>query len=151
MARFLRTTILGVCSTLALAEAQCSAPTTFTCSRNKTTITLDADLTEWTGVTGISTPLRQPLSGSIFAGGDAKYKCQYSDTHLYLTMEIPGPFSFDSTTSEKCAAISTMFKIGEKATFYNMGGCPLAVANTTVCDNDVFPSACDDYRVVRGI
>jgi hypothetical protein len=151
MVSFVLAMLVGLCWTLALAEAQCNAPTSILCSRNRTAIALDADLTEWTGVSGISTPLQQPYGGPIYTGGDATYKCLYSDTHLYLTMEIPGTFRFDSTTSEKCAAISTMFKIGEKATFVNMGGCPLALANQSACDNLMIPESCEDYRVVRFI
>lgn len=153
MVSFLRIAlVVGTGWTLALTEAatECNVPSSIRCSRNTTTITLDADLTEWTGVAGISTPLQQPYSGPTYAGGAASYKCLYSDTHLYLTMEIPGTFRFDATSNEKCAAVSTMFKIGEKATFVNMGGCPLALSNQSVCDNLMIPDACEDYRVDLG-
>jgi hypothetical protein len=36
---------------------------------------------------------------------------------------------FDSTDNHKCAAMSEMFQIGEKAELYNMGNCPLGMGS----------------------
>jgi hypothetical protein len=62
-------------------------------------------------------------------------------------MEIPGQYRFDAADDQKCAAIGTMMKIGSKAGFINMGGCPLAMEDG--CLNGV-PTECDDYRVDLG-
>lgn len=135
---------------VAVAQEYCDAPTTFTCQpTDDSVITIDANLDEWTDVKGIQTPLTPALGGTVYAGGDATYKCRFSDTYLYLTMEIPGSYRFDTSDSAKCASISTMFKVGAEATFVNMGGCPEVLADTGVCEGlTAIPTSCESYRVV---
>ena len=50
----------------------------------------------------------------------------YDADKVYFTFEVPGPYRFDLVDNHLCASISTMMKMGEKATLFNMGGCPMA-------------------------
>jgi hypothetical protein len=52
-----------------------------------------------------------------------------------------GQYRFDTEDNKKCAAIGTMMKIGEKAAYLNMGGCPEALEG---CE-DGPPPECDEY------
>jgi len=61
--------------------------------------------------------------------------------------EIPGDYRFDALSDEKCAAIGTMMKIGQKAAFINMGGCPEAMEFGCL---EGIPPACEDYLVDLG-
>jgi hypothetical protein len=78
--------------------------------------------------------------------GDVTYKCLYDSENIYFALEIPGEFRFSADDDHLCASIATMFKIGENATFLNMGGCPDATAG---CEEGV-PETCDAYRVDIG-
>ena len=56
-------------------------------------------------------------------------------------------YRFDGLDNKKCAAIGTMMRIGEKAGYLNMGGCPEAAE--LGCDDGI-PESCDDYLVDLG-
>lgn len=58
-------------------------------------------------VTGIQTTLTQTLTKVPYATGQVTYKCLHSDTHIYLTMEIPGKFKFNSTNLRWVPAVLT--------------------------------------------
>jgi hypothetical protein len=107
---------------------------------------LDGDIAEWSDITGIEIPLYAPLTGELYASGKAELKCAHSEDRLFLTLSVPGKYRFDADSNELCAAIATMTRIGEDATYYNMGGCPQAA---TGCENGV-PAQCDAYRVDIG-
>lgn len=122
----------------------CSSPGTLTCSKTDSAPTLDAKLDEWASVTGgIETEMHQAQTVTKYGGGTSSYKCLYDDTNIYLSMEIPGNYRFNSTDNKMCAAIGTMMKIGADATFVNMGGCPVA------CTDGV-ADACKPYVVDLG-
>ena len=108
---------------VATVRAQ-DCPTTWTCAYTTTPPTLDADVSDWNSVDGITTSLLM-ITGETYADGDATFKCVYDDELIYFALEIPGVYRFSDTVSELCAAIATMMKIGSQATFVNMGGCPL--------------------------
>ncbi|CAB9511775.1 Ethylbenzene dehydrogenase [Seminavis robusta] len=128
---------------LAQDDEQCAA--TFKCLPTTTPPILDADHGEWADVAAYETTLVK-YTGGEYEGGKATYKCQYTADHIYFAMEIPGEYRFSTEDNHLCAAIGTMFKVGEKATFLNMGGCPDALNG---CENGV-PDTCDDYRVDIG-
>jgi hypothetical protein len=126
-------------------EAQCSGvPSTLTCVSTASAPTLDANLSDWTTVTGIDTKIYK-IGGTVeYLGGSVSYKCLYDETNIYFALEIPGDYRFDATDNAKCASIATMMKIGSQATFYNMGGCPDALSG---CPDS---RTCDDYLVDLG-
>jgi len=73
-------------------------------------VTLDADLSEWSNVEGITTDLVTILDVT-YADGQASYKCLYDDENIYFAMEIPGLYRFNATDPHRCAAIATMTKV----------------------------------------
>jgi len=72
--------------------------------------------------------------------------CRHNVTHIHFAMEVPGLYRFNASDKHHCAVIGTMFKMGEQATFINMGGCPEALAG---CSTGV-PQACGGYTVDLG-
>lgn len=65
----------------------------------------------------------------------------------FSALEIPGLYRFDELDNKKCAAIGTMMKIGEKASYLNMGGCPESMELGCA---DGIPDSCADYLVDLG-
>lgn len=125
------------------ASEPCS--TTWKCHPVKTTPTLDADHSDWADVEAYTSSLLM-ISGSEYAEGGLTAKCQYDSENIYFAFEIPGKYRFSATDNHLCAAIATMFKVGSKATYTNMGGCPDAISG---CPDGV-PDTCSDYRVDIG-
>jgi hypothetical protein len=134
---------------LATALAANDCPSIWTCQHTTTAPTLDADLSEWSQVAGIETPLKG-FGGNSYDAGSASYKCLYDDTHIYFAFSIPGFFRFNSTDNKQCASIGTMMKIGADATFMNMGGCPEALSPSVTCDATLLQETCSAYRVDLG-
>jgi hypothetical protein len=145
--KFITTALLSLL-TATNVKAQCSSqPSSLTCTYTATAPTLDADLSDWVAVTGIETKIYQ-IGGTVeYLGGSVSYKCSYDDSNIYFALAIPGDYRFDTTTSELCASIATMLKVGSLATFVNMGGCPDAASG---CSSSVAPASCDNYRVDLG-
>ena len=75
-------------------------------------------------------------------------KCTYDSTHIYMAFEVPGPYRFDPNDDHLCASISTMWKVGEDATYMNMGGCPHVSYGGSKCSG--VPSDCHPFRVNLG-
>lgn len=119
--------------------------TTMTCMRTNNPPVLDADLSEWDNVEAYTSVLTS-IPGSELGAGNANLKCLYDEVQVYFAFEIPGDYRFSRENNQLCASIATMMKIGDKASFLNMGGCPDALDG---CENGV-PSSCDDYRVDIG-
>ena len=132
-------------STPVAQTTSCSAATALTCEPTGETPNLDGALDEWDSVPGLATDLMS-IFGTTYEMGAASYKCQYDSEKIYFALEIPGSFRFDETDNHFCAAIGTMFKIGSRAAYVNMGGCPDALAG---CPDGV-PPECEDYLVDLG-
>lgn len=137
-------------STSATLAQDCSTSWTCTPVADGNTPVLDADFSDWSTVEAYQTPLTSPILGGTYdtAGQPVNLKCQFDQDRIYFAFEFPGEYRFNATDNEKCAAIGTMFKIGAKATYYNMGGCPDAFVETA-CANGI-PDTCDEYRVDIG-
>jgi hypothetical protein len=124
-------------------------PLSWKCPFTDTAPTLDGDVAEWDSIEGIESTLQMPLTNTTYDAGPALTKCMYDDTNLYLALEIPGLYRFDTLDNNLCAAIATMMKIGVDATYFNMGGCPDAIADTTTCNATVLET-CAPYLVDIG-
>jgi hypothetical protein len=123
----------------------CTAPDRLVCKSTDNVPTLDGDLDDWSAVEGgIVTEIRS-IFGLTYDLGEATYKCVHDSEKVYFALEIPGQYRFNSTDDTQCAAIGTMMKIGSKAGFINMGGCPEAME--TGCADGVIPPECEDYVV----
>jgi hypothetical protein len=137
---------LALFASLFLTATACTAP--LVCSRTKTPPTLDAELSEWASVATTETALRAPLTGKEYAEGNLTAQCTFDDNRIYLALQIPGEFSFSSTDDHLCASIATMIKVGDDATFYNMGGCADALFDGA-CEETV-PDSCLSHQVDIG-
>lgn len=118
------------------------------CHRATSTPTLDGDLSEWENVDSYTTSLTM-INQQVYGGGDSNFKCMYDDSQIYFSLVIPGEFRFNATSDKLCAAIATMMKIGEEASFYNMGNCVETLAEGE-CDAGVVPDVCLSHRVDIG-
>ncbi len=99
---------MGSVAVTPLAASQCVK--TWKCEKASSAITLDADLSEWESVEGITTELFM-ITQSVYKDGNATFKCLYDDDNIYLTMQIPGLYRFNATDNHQCAAIATMTKV----------------------------------------
>lgn len=105
---------------------------------------LDAHHSEWANVEAYTSSLVQ-TTGAVWDAGNPVLKCQYDAEQIYFAFEIPGEYRFSIEDNHLCAAVATMMKVGEKATYLNMGGCPDAMGG---CES--VPDTCSDYLVDIG-
>lgn len=121
----------------------CTSVESITCLPVSTAPTLDGDVSDWTSVETFETPLTGALTSAAYPNGNLKMQCVYDTDRVYFLFEVPGAYrlyvSFDFNASyrwifvltllilarcsdnadnHKCAAISTMFKMGEEAMLY---------------------------------
>jgi hypothetical protein len=139
-------TALGLYQASAQSQS-CTPVESITCVPAQSTPTLDGNMDEWSSVEVTEAPLTAAMTAASYpyGNGNVKIQCVYDQEKVYFVFQIPGPYSFDTVDNHLCASVSTMFKMGEDATLYNMGGCPLAAAD---CPAD--SSACEDYLVDIG-
>lgn len=134
-------------SVVASEEVVCPQPSTLTCKYTAKKPKLDGNLKEWSKVKGIEVDLFNTILEEYY-GGAATFKCLYDDKYIYFALSVPGPYRFDPKDNHKCASIATMFKIGQAATYVDMGGCP--DANFPDACIDGIPPQCDEHRVDIG-
>mmetsp|Transcript_19364 Transcript_19364/g.29873 ORF Transcript_19364/g.29873 Transcript_19364/m.29873 type:complete len:361 (-) Transcript_19364:143-1225(-) len=130
-----------------VAEDSCTSIDYITCIKTASPPTLDAsDISDWDGVEVFESPLTGALTSKMYTAGNMKIQCVYDATDIYFLYQIPGKYMFDITDNKKCASVASMFQMGEKATFFNMGGCPLSEA----VNCDAVPEGCAPYAVDIG-
>ena len=129
--------------TAVMAQDSCTAIDYVTCVRTTSPPTIDANDSDWAGVEVFESPLTGALTSEAYTAGNMKIQCAYDDTNIYFFYQFPGKYMFDSSDNHKCAAVATMFQMGEKATLFNMGGCPLSEA----VNCDTAPEGCVPYVV----
>lgn len=134
-------------ATLTGAHASCSSPMKLTCLQAKSDIEIDGDLKDWSEIKGMITPLHG-IKQENYDKGEAMFKCVHTETHVFFSFQVPGRYRFNTTDNHYCAAVGTMFKIGSKATYVNMGGCPDATSKSQ-CSSGV-PETCKGYEVDVG-
>ena len=82
----------------------------------------------------------------MYTAGNVKIQCVYDATDIYFLYQIPGKYMFDANDNHLCASVASMFQIGPKANFFNMGGCPLSEA----INCGAVPEGCAPYAVDIG-
>ncbi len=143
----------GVASLGSQASAACTPIESIFCIPVSTTNApapiLDGNIEDWSNVEVVKAPLTHALAPSDSypqGDGNVKVRCVHDADRVYFLFEVPGVYRFSKEDNHLCASISTMFRIGEEATLYNMGDCPLAEG--TGCE--VSPEGCDPYKVDLG-
>lgn len=139
----------GVISLSDKASAACTPVKSITCTLVSEAPVLDGATDDWSNVEVIEAPLTHALVPSQsypLGNGTVKIRCVHDAERVYFLFEVPGIYRFSTEDNKKCASISTMFKMGEDATLYNMGGCPLAPGG----DCEASPEGCDSYKVDLG-
>ena len=129
-----------------MTQETCSSIEYVTCNAVMSPPTLDADISDWDDVEVFETPLTGALTSSMYAPGNIKIQCVYTSTDIYFLYQIPGKYKFDTADNHLCASVATMFQMGEDATLFNMGGCPLSEA----VNCDAVPDGCAPYAVDIG-
>ena len=111
-----------------IAEDSCTSIDYITCIKTASPPTLDASfISDWGGVEVFESPLTGALTSKMYTAGNMKIQCDDA-TDIYFLYQIPGKYMFDINDNKKCASVASMFQMGEKATLFNMGGCPLSEA-----------------------
>lgn len=129
----------------------CAAVESINCVPVSTAPTLDGKTEDWSSVEVFEAPLTSALVATQHysrGAGSVKIQCSYDTERIYFLLQVPGPYRFDTDDNHLCASVSTMFKMGEDATLYNMGGCPVGDALKGDCDKE--PDGCDAYKVDLG-
>ena len=130
-----------------LATDSCTSIDYIKCIKTESPPTLDAsDISDWNDVEVFESPLTAAITSKMYTAGNMKIQCVYDSTDIYFLYQIPGKYMFDIADNKKCASVASMFQIGEKATFFNMGGCPLGEA----VNCDAAPEGCAPYAVDIG-
>ncbi|KAL7445572.1 hypothetical protein ACHAXM_009928 [Skeletonema potamos] len=119
---------IGSIASAATANS-CTSISTLQCQKTATPPSLDTSGDTWSAIETVETPLTAALTSQLYTPGNVKIQCVYDDEQVYFRFQVPGKYSFDSTNDEKCAAMSEMFQIGEKAELYNMGNCPMGMGS----------------------
>lgn len=138
----------GVTSLASQASADCTSIESITCVPVTVAPTLDANTDDWSSVEVFEAPLTGAMTTVPYpqGNGNAKIQCVYDAENVYFLFEVPGSYRFSTEDNHLCAAVSTMFKMGEEAELFNMGGCPLAEAYE--CESA--PEGCAPYKVDIG-
>jgi hypothetical protein len=137
-------TLAGALAGLQTTRANsCTSIESITCVQTTSSPTVDAKISDWDGVEVFETPLTGALTSTIYGAGNIKIQCVYDTNNIYLLYQIPGKYMFDSSDNHKCAAVGNMFQVGEKASFFNMGNCPLSEA----AGCDAVPGGCAPWAV----
>jgi hypothetical protein len=129
---------------------ECVSPKTFICHPTTTSPVLDGDLSDWSiypesSIT--SSSLTAAMGAMPYGAGDLTMRCVYDESRIYFAFEVPGAYRFDAADDHKCASISTMMPIGKDATYFYMGGCPLAMGEPE-CNS--VPEECETHLVDIG-
>jgi len=128
------------------ASDECTSIETITCLPTTSAPTLDGNTADWSSIETFETPLTGALNPQLYAHGNVKIQCVHDSSRVYFLFQVPGSYRFDTEDNHKCASMSTMWKMGEYASLFNMGGCPLAEA----VNCEVAPEECEDYKVDLG-
>jgi len=133
-------------SFVAQVSADCTVIESITCPKVPTAPSLNGNPEAWPDFEVVDAPLTGSHSFQPYpqGNGNVKIQCVHDDNRIYFRFEVPGRFRFSKEHDKQCAAVSTMFKMGELATLVDMGGCPTAGDCTTA------PEGCDPYKVDLG-
>ena len=138
--------LLSIASTFAVVANAQECATTWKCMPvTGSPPVLDADHSDWADVEAYTSSL-VTTTGTEWDAGNPVLKCLYDENQIYFAFEIPGEYRFSTEDNKLCAAVATMMKVGEKATYLNMGGCPDAMGGCA----DGVPDTCSDYLVDIG-
>lgn len=106
---------------LAGEATACSVVESIPCAKVTQAPVLDGNANDWNAEV-VQAPLTGALTSSSYphGSGNVEIQCVHDAEKVYFLFKIPGPYSFASDNDHKCAAMSTMFKMGELATLFNM-------------------------------
>lgn len=113
----------GVTSLASQASAaDCTTVESITCVPVSKAPTLDGNAADWSTVEVFEAPLTGALTSTPYANGDGhvKIQCVYDTERIYFFFQVPGAYRFSTEDNHKCASMSTMFKMGEDASLFNM-------------------------------
>ncbi|KAF0915451.1 hypothetical protein E2562_036296 [Oryza meyeriana var. granulata] len=89
-------------------------------------VTVDGHPTDWDGVEASEfalLPALHPDEDKAYAGGKVAVKAVHDGVNIFFMLKVDGDYIYTKGENKKCPSVALMFQIGEKATYYNMGGC----------------------------
>ena len=121
----------------ALVDAQVSAPATI--APYCVGLEVDGAAEEWEGCGASGTTLdmiqtRVAGAGNKRLQGALRVRFANDGTNIYVLAEVNAPYFFNLTgANEQSHSFAVMWRVGESATMFNMGGCPIQVADPYNC------------------
>ncbi|GLT43116.1 hypothetical protein SLA2020_170870 [Shorea laevis] len=106
-------------------------------------ITLDGLADDWKDIDGFEFPLRpalDPDQDHEYTGGKMTVKALHDGHDVFFLLQVDGNYAYTKGESTKCPSVALMFKIGEDASYHNMGGCkegPDSCTNKTCRGHEV--------------
>ena len=100
----------AVYSGKSMAADTCTSIDAVTCVPVSNAPTLDGSTDDWSSVEMYEMPLTGALTGALYPHGNFKMQCVYDTDRIYFLFQVPGPYGFNATVDEQCAAMSTMVR-----------------------------------------
>ncbi|CAD6210917.1 unnamed protein product [Miscanthus lutarioriparius] len=89
-------------------------------------VTVDGHSDDWDSVEASEfalLPALDPDEDKAYSGGKVAVKAVHDGVNVFFLLQVDGAYAYTKGESNKCPSVALMFQVGEKATFYNMGGC----------------------------
>jgi len=89
-------------------------------------VTVDGHSDDWDSVEASEfalLPALDPDEDKVYSGGKVAIKAVHDGVNVFFMLQVDGAYAYSKGKSNKCPSVSLMFQVGDKATYYNMGGC----------------------------
>ncbi|CAN6325429.1 unnamed protein product [Urochloa humidicola] len=89
-------------------------------------VTVDGHSDDWDGVEASEfalLPALDPDEDKAYSGGKVAVKAVHDGVNVFFMLQVDGAYAYSKGESSKCPSVALMFQVGDKATYYNMGGC----------------------------
>ncbi|CAN6320231.1 unnamed protein product [Urochloa humidicola] len=89
-------------------------------------VTVDGHNDDWDGVEASEfalLPALDPDEDKAYSGGKVAVKAVHDGVNVFFMLQVDGAYTYSKGKSSKCPSVALMFQVGDKATYYNMGGC----------------------------
>nr|POE86184.1 hypothetical protein CFP56_07291 [Quercus suber] len=89
-------------------------------------ISLDGQAEDWKDIDGFEfslLPALDPHPDHEYKAGKMTVKALHDGHDVFFMLQVDGDYVYSKGKSNKCPSVSLMFRIGDSATYHDMGGC----------------------------
>jgi hypothetical protein len=120
------------------AAAACEPAASISChrvGRKNEEPWIDGWSDEWGNVEAFEVPLVRRIDSRPYPRGNgaATVQCMHDADKIHLLYHVPGPYRFSPRDNRLCAAMSTMFRMGDMAMLSDMVGRQPNVSYARLC------------------